>query len=46
MGQIGMDEYKQYIMSLRADPIIRKAAEEFTASRNEFFPNGNLELGR
>jgi putative aldouronate transport system substrate-binding protein len=46
MGQISMDEYRNYVLSLRNDPIIRQAAEEFTASRNEFFPEGNLTLGR
>ena len=45
-GAIPMDEYRAYVAQMRQDPIVIQAAEEFTASRNSFFPEGNLKLGR
>lgn len=45
-GAITMDEFRAYQQTLLADPLVQQAVEEFTASRNNFFPDGNTKLGK
>lgn len=44
-GAITMDEFRAYQQQLLNEPFVSDAIEEFTASRNEFFPNGNVTYG-
>ncbi|HML46438.1 MAG TPA: hypothetical protein PKE04_06785 [Clostridia bacterium] len=45
-GAATMDEFRAYQQTLLSDPLVQQAIEEFTASRNEFFPDGNTKLGK
>ena len=45
-GLITMDEFRAYQQSLREMDFVKLAADEFTASRAEFYPDGNTKLGK
>lgn len=45
-GAITIDEFRAYQAQLLREPAIQTSIDEFTASAQNFFPDGNAKLGR